>query len=292
MPGEREVRRRQSSADQFARSNNPRGNFASLGRLFWAQDAVTQFAGCALTPWGLEELLAALEQCWACGERRVLVGHHNLNSLVWSQSSPEVRAFYRACRLCYIDGLPVIWIMRLAGLETRGAQRVTLMHALPELLDWLTRTGRSLFYLGGAPEAVARGRAWIARGWPQLRVDLHDGFFHDDVKVLERVNSFAPDVLLVGMGMPRQEFWIQKHWERLDAGAVLQAGCTLDYFTGLQPRPPVLLSHIGLGWLYRLVRSPHRLWRRYLVEPWALAGPLFRMRRALGAKAESGGESD
>lgn len=289
MPGDQNLRRREGGADPVSRRGHPRGDGARVGRPLWTQEGLTEFAGCAVTPWSLHELLAALEQCWACGERGVRVGHHNLNSLVWSHSNPVVRAFYRGCRLCYIDGLPVVWIIRLAGLDTHGAKRVTLMHALPELLDWLACTGRSLFYLGGSPDAVASGRAWIAREWPQLRAELHHGFFRDDLKVLERINFFRPDVLLVGMGMPRQEIWIQTHSERLDAGAVLQAGCTLDYYTGLQPRPPVVFSRIGMGWLYRLVRNPRRLWRRYLIEPWALAKPFLRMRRALVAKPESGG---
>lgn len=71
------------------------------------------------------------------------------------------------------------------------------------------------------------------------------------------------------------------HREALDVGALLQAGGTLDYYSGVQPRPPRWLSRIGLGGIYRLVRNPSRLWRRYLLSPWRLLKPTLRLRRRM-----------
>lgn len=254
-----------------------------MGGPVWSDPAVVAFAGCPIEPVGLDQLIEDLERRWARGERAVRVGHHNLNSLRLVQRDTTVRRFYAGCATCYVDGLPVIGLMRLAGLPTAGARRWTLMHALPDLLDWLEGSGRSLFYLGGSPAAVDRGQAWIARGWPRLRCRMQHGYFCDDRPVVEAINGFAPDVLLVGMGMPRQEAWMLGQHRRLKVGAMLQAGGTLDYYVGLQRRPPRALSRLGLGWLVRLLSDPRRLWRRYLLEPWGLLKPFRRLRGTLRA---------
>jgi N-acetylglucosaminyldiphosphoundecaprenol N-acetyl-beta-D-mannosaminyltransferase len=226
-------------------------------------------------------LLDRLEAHWAAGRRGLLVGHHNLNSLSLRRRDPHVRAFYEQCDRCYVDGVPVLWLMRFAGLPATGAVRFSLMDALPELLGWAEAHGRTVFCLGGAPETVARVRAWAEVRFGALRLGLHHGYFEDDTAVVERINRFRPDLLLIGMGMPRQERWMLAHRHALDAGALLQAGGTLDYYAGVQPRPPAWMSRVGLGGVYRLARSPRRLARRYLVEPWRLLGPALRLRREL-----------
>lgn len=235
----------------------------------------------------LENLLNELEARWATGRRGLMVGHHNLHSLALCQSDPEVRAFYRQCDYCYVDGLPVLWLMRFAGVPTRNASRFTLMDCFAGLLGWLEARGRRLFYLGGSRATIERGQVWLSAHFPTLNFELQHGYFDDgkshdaSAKIIERINRFAPDMLLVGMGMPRQEQWMLSHYEEIEAGALLQVGGTLDYYTGLQARPPIWMSRKGLAGVYRLVHSPHRLGRRYLIEPWRLAGPVLRLRRTL-----------
>lgn len=243
--------------------------------------ALVDFAGTALTPSTLTETLTWLQRRWQGGERGLIVGHHNLHSLFLCQRDPLVRDFYRHCQRCYVDGVGVLWLLRAAGLDVRAAHRFTLMDSLPALLDWLQTTNRSLYYLGGSPLAAERGRAWLARNYPQLRAAVQHGYELEDTATISAINRFRPDLLLVGMGMPRQEAWLLRYRSQIDAGALLQAGGTLDYYTGLQAQPPPQLSRIGLGWLYRLLHDPRRLWRRYLVAPWSLLLPTLRLRRAL-----------
>ncbi|MGK7294702.1 MAG: WecB/TagA/CpsF family glycosyltransferase [Candidatus Wenzhouxiangella sp. M2_3B_020] len=247
----------------------------------WQGEAVETLTGCPVRPMDLDPLLAEIESRWKADERRLLVGHHNLNSLSLCRTDATVREFYRACDICYVDGVPVLWLMRAAGLPTRGAVRFTLMDRFPDLVDRLAERGRRLFFLGGAPRTVERGRDWLKRHRPDLDADFHHGYFDDDAAVIKRINGFAPDVLLVGMGMPRQERWMLANRNRLDVGALFQAGGTLDYYAGVQALPPAWMSRAGLGGVYRLARNPRRLWRRYLVAPWRLAGPALRLRRRL-----------
>lgn len=244
---------------------------------------VRDFAGCGISPLDGEAFFDRLFERLAAGERSLLIGHHNLHSLYLRHHSVEVEAFYRQCDDCYVDGMAVLWLLRAAGLDTRSAHRFSLMDYLPQLLDRSQEQGLRVFYLGGSHQAVERAGPWLQEGWPELRIMLHHGYVQNDADLLDRINEFGPDLLMVGMGMPTQERWILAHRKALQVGAVLQAGGTLDYYTGLQARPPRAMSRLGLAWLYRLVHDPRRLWRRYLVTPWSLLRPALRLRRALRA---------
>lgn len=89
-------------------------------------------------------------------------------------------------------------------------------------------------------------------------------------QIIAEINAWQTDLLLVGMGMPRQEHWVLDHRSELQAWCILPVGAALDYVAGAIPTPPRFMSRIGLEWLARLVAEPRRLWRRYLLEPLAL----------------------
>jgi len=251
--------------------------------------AVRNFAGCAIEPVDPETLQTRLLARFGSGERGLIIGHHNLHSLYLYQHDSEARTFYQRCHTCYVDGMGVLWLLRAAGIDTREALRFSLMDCLPDFFDWAQSKHLSIFYLGASPTAVETAREWIARRWPQLQISLHHGYL-DTPEVQHQVhasiNALRPDLLLGGMGMPNQEAWINAHANELNVGAILQAGGTLDYYTGVQARPPRILSRLGLAWLYRLLHDPRRLWRRYLLTPWSLLQPTLRLRRALKRQQE------
>lgn len=96
--------------------------------------------------------------------------------------------------------------------------------------------------------------------------------------MVREINASAPDILLVGLGMPLQERWLMQNREKLNAGVALMGGAVFDYVSGGLRRGPRLLTDNGLEWLARLLVEPRRLWRRYLV-----GNPLF-LARVLGQR--------
>ena len=242
---------------------------------------VQAFAGCAMQPRSLPEMFEHMTSILAGGCSGELIGHHNLHSLYMTHTDPVVRTFYEQCHDCYIDGVGVCWLFHLAGIRQRQAQRFSLMDCLPELLTLAEQTTLRVFYFGGSRTSVERASKWIQGQWPELQIQLLNGYVADDAEVVAQVNAFAPDLLLVGLGMPKQESWILQHRTQLKAGIILQAGGTLDYYSGEQAQPPASWSQRGFGWLYRLLHDPRRLWKRYLVTPWVLLPGLWRLRRGL-----------
>jgi N-acetylglucosaminyldiphosphoundecaprenol N-acetyl-beta-D-mannosaminyltransferase len=111
--------------------------------------------------------------------------------------------------------------------------------------------------------------------YPALQIEVSDGYFDarrgsaENEALIQRINAYRPDLLMVGMGMPRQEFWTQENFARLDAYVILSSsGAALEYVAGAAPTPPRWAGRIGLEWMFRLVHEPRRLFSRYLIEPW------------------------
>jgi N-acetylglucosaminyldiphosphoundecaprenol N-acetyl-beta-D-mannosaminyltransferase len=98
----------------------------------------------------------------------------------------------------------------------------------------------------------------------------------DNARVLSEIAQFAPHLLMVGMGMPRQEYWIHQNFARLYANVILPSGAAMDYVAGAAYIPPRWSGRVGLEWAFRLAAEPKRLWRRYLLEPWYVVGIVMR----------------
>jgi exopolysaccharide biosynthesis WecB/TagA/CpsF family protein len=124
-------------------------------------------------------------------------------------------------------------------------------------------------------EAAAAKFSEIA---PQHRfVVVHDGFFSAEQEplILQRIEALRPDVLLVAMGVPRQEFWIARNITPRHCTLPMAVGALLDFVSGAVPRAPLWMRRLRLEWVFRLVIEPGRLWRRYI-----FGNPVFLARVA------------
>ena len=228
-----------------------------------------------VTPAQVLERIAAA----AAGGPRVLIANHNLHSLYLLSREPEMAALYARADVIEVDSRPAIAWGRLLGLPMSGAHRCTYLDWRGDFWRLADERGWRVFYLGGAPGVAEEAARRLMARWPGAQIAVHDGFFDrgpgsaGEAAVLDEIEAFAPHVLLVGMGMPLQEAWIQRHYDTLNAAAVLPVGAAFDYEAGAQKAAPRALGRVGLEWLFRLASDPRRLFRRYLVEPWSLLGP-------------------
>jgi len=205
------------------------------------------------------------QKCW-------IIANHNLHSIYLYQRDAKMRMFYERADIIHIDGMPLIYWAQLLGYPVTREQRVTYVDWIHHLLAMATCKGWRIFYLGGKPGVAARAAECLRSQYPSLMIATHHGYFRPDQNdaVLGTITSFQPHILMVGMGMPRQEHWILDNLDRIRTNAILTAGACFDYIAGEIPTPPRWMGRMGLEWLYRLISEPRRLGRRYLVEPWSL----------------------
>ena len=231
-----------------------------------------RFFGIRLTPITEEELLDCIGVSLERNERTVMA-HHNLHSMYLLKHDSTMRQLYAQADVVWVDGMSLIVLARLYGYAIGRNRRITCVDWLPSLLERAARRGWRLFFLGGCPGVVECAMESLGYGTETLKYAHHSGFFdakHDSVenrRVLALIAQERPDVLLVGMGMPRQERWIVENREAIQARTVMAIGACLDYHAGVLRKPPRWSGRVGLEWLFRLLREPRRLGFRYLVEP-------------------------
>lgn len=204
--------------------------------------------------------------------QRCLIGHHNLHSLYLFHHDPQMRAFYQQTQYTYADGMAVVWLGRLLSQPLRAQHRMTCVDYVHPLMRRAASERWSIFYLGSDPANLHKTLSLLRSRLPKLRIHGRSGFFDVDGEensaVIREVNSFSPDLLMVGMGMPRQEHWMLRNWTDLHATVGITVGACFDYLAGGKATAPRWMARLGFEWLFRLATEPRRLWTRYLVEPW------------------------
>lgn len=214
--------------------------------------------------------------------RQVVVGIQNLHAAYMCQVDAPMAAMLRAADLVFVDGTPLIWAARLQGHAAGPQHRHGFTDFRESFFPVAAARGWRVFYLGSAPGVAAAGADVLRGRFPGLEIATHHGHFdvgpdsHENAAVLAAINGFNPDVVMVGMGMPRQERWIQANRARLGACVLMPTGAGMDYVAGVLPTPPAWMGPAGIEWLFRLLWEPRRLAVRYLVEPLLLAALLTR----------------
>ena len=163
--------------------------------------------------------------------------------------------------------------MKIAGslLGQPVRQNLNGTDLFPRLCAALSHSGHSLFLLGARPDVAKEAARWALARYPELNIaGTRSGYFSsmEEDDVVAAIRASGADVLLVAMGAPRQEIWLERNLEATGAIVGMGVGGLFDFYSGRIARAPLWLREIGGEWIYRLVQEPGRMWRRYLVGNW------------------------
>ena len=166
------------------------------------------------------------------------------------------------------DGIGVVYASKFNKLKIK--HRVAGYDLVQAMFAKLAQTGKTVYFLGGKKESVTVAKENMEKQYPGLKIiGLHDGFFDEkeEILLLSEIRTLQPDVLLVGLGFPRQEFWIADHKSSLPVRVMIGIGGSIDGMSGRVKRAPKIFQRLGLEWFYRLLKQPSRF-KRQLVLPW------------------------
>jgi N-acetylglucosaminyldiphosphoundecaprenol N-acetyl-beta-D-mannosaminyltransferase len=203
----------------------------------------------------------------------------------------------RRADLSVADGFSLVWAARWLGQFV--PERVAGVDLMLKLCERAAATGKTVYFLGGSPGAALETADRLKGSMPQLRVVGVDcppiGFFDDPEQsafVAERIQAAKPDLLFVGLGAPKQEYWIERY-AYLPAKVMMGIGGTFEFVAGYRRRAPLFLQRTGFEWMWRLCMEPRRLWRRYLVGNTIFLYLIFRqwMNYFVGGSFYSNNES-
>ena len=211
-----------------------------------------------------------------------VVANHNMHSLYLWYREPRMREFFELADYVHIDGMAVILLGQMAGLPLKREHRAAYLDFLPLLTAEAAQHGWRIFFLGSGPGVAQTAAEKLREQFPGLQIRTHHGHFNADrfgeenEAVLSEIKAYAPHILMVGMGMPRQEAWILENRDEISANVICPTGAIMDYIAGVKATPPRWLGPLYLEWLYRLITEPKRLSRRYLIEPWFVLRQMLR----------------
>jgi N-acetylglucosaminyldiphosphoundecaprenol N-acetyl-beta-D-mannosaminyltransferase len=232
------------------------------------------------------EALDAIERLVEAG-RGGIVFTPNVDHVALAEEDAAFRRAYAAADLALADGMPIVWASRL--LPVRLPERVAGSDLVVPLLARAAARRLRVFLLGGAPGsaelAAARARAMgvevCGLSSPRIPEDPRAPDPEGEAAVAQ-VRAAAAQLVLVGLGAPKQERWIARHRAALAPAVALGVGASIDFLAGRIPRAPRLVARVGLEWAWRLAREPRRLWRRYLLRDPRFAIVLARELRRRG----------
>lgn len=173
------------------------------------------------------------------------------------------------------DGMPLLWLGRLMGSPL--SERVDGASLIPRLLEQLAKRGGSVFLLGGEPAVAERAAREIERRFSGLRVtgvatpvitisEGENAQTSVDEGILDQLQLLNPDVLLIGLGSPKQELWFQRVSQRIQVPLSIGVGGVFKFLSENKPRAPLWMQRAGLEWCYRWIQEPRRLSKRYLKD--------------------------
>lgn len=225
--------------------------------------------GETVTPLSADETVSLIHQQVSKGDG-ITIANLNLHAAYLLHKDAQFAKFTREAEICLCDGMPIIKL-----LENRHFRSAKYRIGSTDWVDELIKfdQGKIKFVsIGGTRESAQRAQERILQENPLMKWEAFEGF--DDTSPISNTRLMnaivSADVVLVGMGMPRQEKWISEHRKFLEGKVVANVGGCMDYYAGEQPLAPRWLGNMGLEWAYRLLRSPRRLAKRYLIEPFLL----------------------
>jgi N-acetylglucosaminyldiphosphoundecaprenol N-acetyl-beta-D-mannosaminyltransferase len=203
---------------------------------------------------------------WAhAGESRY-VCVATVNNVMVAHDQPAFLRVMNDADLVTPDGMPLVWGLRLLGVN--DAVRVYGPNLTPAVLEKAEREGVPVGFYGGTPEVLKGLLASVRHRWPRLVVRYAYGppfrqlTRSEDSRVIRDINDSGARILFVGVGCPKQEWWMARHRGQIEA-VMVGVGAAFDFIAGTKRQAPVWVQRMGLEWSFRLITEPGRLWKRY-----------------------------
>jgi len=182
-----------------------------------------------------------------------------------AQKNVNYRAALGRCTYLLNDGVGIDIAGRLVGIHFK--ENLNGTDLIPELLQFFAEKGLSVFFFGAKPEVIQEARREIAKTYPDLSIAGHcDGYDRDPTSVIDQINSSRADALILGLGVPTQELWVDRYGSQLTRAKIcVSGGAIFDFVSGNVKRAPRLIRRLRLEWLFRLIQEPRRLFSRYIL---------------------------
>jgi len=234
--------------------------------------------GCRVDAVTLDEALEVLSRFIASGKPHHIVTL-NAEMAYRALHDPEFRNIINRAGLVTPDGAGIVWAAHMLGSPV--PERVAGIDLVQALAVRAAKEGWRLFLYGGAPGVAEEAARRLKKRYPGLNIlGTSHGYLSpkEEEELLQNLRKTPPDVLLVALGSPKQEYWIARHLAELGIPVAIGVGGSLDVLAGRTKRAPRFMQRLGLEWLYRVMREPRRV-KRILALPKFMIAVLAEARK-------------
>ncbi len=188
-----------------------------------------------------------------------------------AREDQQLQKIINSASLVTPDGIGIVWAGRLMGYDIKD--RVTGIDLAYRVSEKAVNQGWKIYLLGAAPGMADKAAVNLSSLYPGLQIAGSDHGYHkkeDMAEVIKRINLTQPDILLVALGAPRQELWINEYKAELDVSVCIGVGGSFDVIAGEKKRAPEFFIKFNLEWLYRLLAEPSRIKRQAILPLFVL----------------------
>lgn len=218
--------------------------------------------------------LVSLQQAHSVVEAAIQAGQNlqvvtlNPEMIMQGDQDLELGRILKSAGLILPDGAGVVWALKKQG---NAIQRLPGIEFSEDLLKWAAEAELPVAIIGATQEALDLAQQTLQQRYPKLQIVYsHHGFFkpgpEEDAIVADCITA-QPRIVLVALGVPRQEKWIDQYKERFSGTTFVGVGGSLDVWSGLTQRAPSLMRRLNLEWMYRITSEPWRIKRTYKTLP-------------------------
>ncbi len=169
----------------------------------------------------------------------------------------RLQAILNDSELVVPDGIGVVIASKLLGQPL--PERVAGFDLIQEVFNQIQNKEIKVYFLGAGQGVAELAKKKMEEKYTNLKiVGVHNGYFDNDEHIVASINALDPDFLLVGLGAPKQEYWIDNNRDRLNASVLMGVGGSFDGMSGKVKRAPDIYIKLGLEWFYRLITQPTR----------------------------------
>lgn len=215
---------------------------------------------------GNKEILSQVPQ------GKVLINTINAHSYNTALKDPLFAEALQKGDVLIPDGASIVMACRWLKAKSQPTERIAGWDLFELEMERLNRKGGKCFFMGSSEKVLGLIREKAARVYPNITVETYSPPYkpefneEDNRAIIGAINAAKPDLLWIGMTAPKQEKWTYTHWNELDIDCHCgNIGAVFDFFAGTVERAPKWWQEHSLEWLYRLMKEPRRMWRRYII---------------------------
>ena len=218
------------------------------------------------------DIVESRDKLFALPQRKMMINTINAHSYNTALKDNLFAESLKNCDALIPDGASIVKACKFLNAKSQPIERIAGWDLFILEMEKLNTNGGVCFFMGSTNQVLSLIKERAAKDYPNIEIKTYSPPYkpqfsdEDNNEIISQINKAKPNLLWIGMTAPKQEKWIYENWDKLDISChVGTIGAVFDFYAGTVKRAPIWWQKHSLEWLYRLLKEPKRMWRRYII---------------------------